>query len=118
MRTMSDVSMEWGDIRSPDRILGDQRRAHTRPEIKREWAATYPAAADIFDWAGLVPEGSPPAACISFSILSTWREKTYCAGRCCLSEISGAMGPVVRTPRNVVHMALKGLLSDACAAVG
>jgi hypothetical protein len=33
-----------------------------------------------------------------------------------LSEISGAIGPAVRTPRKTVHSALNGLLREACAA--
>ena len=38
-------------------------------------------------WAGPWLPGSSTSFC------STWRENTYCAGRCCASEISGAIGP-------------------------
>ena len=39
----------------------------------------------------------------------------YCAGRWFARLISGAIGPVVRTPRSATHIALNGLLSAAFA---
>src|SRR5258707_8900713 len=52
------------------------------------------------------------------SICSTWRENTYCAGRWPVREISGAIGPSVRTPRKAIHSDLNGLAKLASAAVG
>jgi len=42
----------------------------------------------------------------------------YCAGRWFARLISGAIGPVVRTPRSATHMAFSGLANAAFAAVG
>ena len=43
---------------------------------------------------------------------------TYCAGRWFSSEISGAIGPSVLTPRSAILSALSGLLKHGSAAVG
>jgi len=42
----------------------------------------------------------------------------YWAGRWWVRSISGAIGPVVRTPRTATASAFNGLLSAAVAAVG
>src|SRR5262245_40130131 len=58
------------------------------------------------------------AARISESFCCTCWEKTYCAGRWVASEISGAIGPSVRTPRSHTHSVLSGLVAAIWAAVG
>ena len=55
---------------------------------------------------------------ISDSRFCTSAEKMYCAGRWLVRSISGAIGPVVRTPRSATHIAFNGLTKAALAAVG
>ena len=53
---------------------------------------------------------------ISATFCSTCREKTYCAGRCCVSGISGAIAPSVRTPRKPTASARRGWRTASCTA--
>ena len=48
---------------------------------------------------------------------STWREKTYSAGRCRSSGISGAIAPSVRTPRSATTAAFSGCCTVSATAV-
>ncbi len=65
--------------------------AHPRRCRRRPRAITRYSAA-TGDW------GLASASSISASLRSTWREKTYSAGRWRSSGISGAIGPSVLTP--------------------
>ena len=48
---------------------------------------------------------------------STWREKTYSAGRWLASEISGAISPSVVTPFNATRSAFSGCFTESTTAV-
>lgn len=48
---------------------------------------------------------------------STWREKTYCAGRCLSRSISGVISPSVLTPRSAMPSALSGCFTASTTAV-
>src|SRR5205807_8438024 len=80
-------------------------------------AALPQAAVDAFGCC-LAAAAAASSRRISDRRFCTSAEKMYCAGRWLSRLISGAIGPVVRTPRSATHSALKGLFSAAVAAVG
>src|ERR1700756_3629325 len=89
------------------------------PSIARAFLFLTPrsdqAAVEVF-WASLSAfcwAASASSRRISDSFFCTCSAKTYCAGRCLLRSISGAIGPDVLMPGSTTHIALHGLLSAA-----
>src|SRR4051812_14996507 len=106
--------------------------ARARPQTKRARSASRPFcrmdelarqaaveadAASAF-CAALAAAAAASSLRMSDSRFCTSDENTYCAGRCLVRSISGAIGPEVFTPRIATHIALNGLLMASSAAVG
>src|SRR5580658_412257 len=80
-----------------------------------EFAGAQAALAEVCAAVAAFSRASLARICDSVSC--TWLSKTYCAGRWFSIGISGAIGPLVLTPRQAIASALSGCFIMALAAV-